>query len=106
MDVKQGREIIDRYRGVLKHVSLREGPMDGAPCPDEELQHCHSMLEWMDEFLDKVEEEDRYRHDRFWSDADRVKQWDKFNRWLGFMQGVFWSQGVFTLNEMRGHNRS
>jgi hypothetical protein len=27
-------------------------------------------------------------------------------RWLGFLQGVFWSQGVFRLEELKAHNRS
>ena len=30
---------------------------------------------------------------------------EKFFRWLGFMQGVFWSFGEFSLNELRNHNR-
>jgi hypothetical protein len=31
---------------------------------------------------------------------------DKQNRWLGFVQGILWANGVFTIGEMRGHNRS
>lgn len=27
-------------------------------------------------------------------------------RWLGFMQGVLWSQGVFSLEQLKEHNRS
>lgn len=29
----------------------------------------------------------------------------KANRWLGFVQGVLWSEGVLTIAEMRDHNR-
>ncbi len=29
----------------------------------------------------------------------------KANRWLGFIQGVLWSGGVYTIDEMREHNR-
>jgi hypothetical protein len=29
----------------------------------------------------------------------------KFSRWLGFIQGVFFSHGVFTVDEMRDQNR-
>ena len=30
---------------------------------------------------------------------------EKANRWLGFVQGVFWSEGLNTIDEMREHNR-
>ncbi len=110
MNSEKGREIIEKYRGVLKHVSLEEGPMDGSPCPDEELRHCHSMLDRMDGFLNKIEKiNNEFDHlsDSAWQDLKKVEKiWGKFNRWLGFMQGIFWSQGVFTLDEMKGHNRS
>ncbi len=29
---------------------------------------------------------------------------DKAHRWLGFLQGVLWTQGIFTIDEMRAHN--
>ncbi len=28
----------------------------------------------------------------------------KANRWLGFVQGIFWAMGVYTINDMRKHN--
>ena len=31
---------------------------------------------------------------------------EKANRWLGFVQGVLWNKGYFTIEEMKGHNRS
>lgn len=30
---------------------------------------------------------------------------DKANRWLGFVQGVFWIKGIYTIDEMRDHNK-
>lgn len=30
---------------------------------------------------------------------------EKANRWLGFVQGVFWSANIYTINEMRDQNR-
>jgi len=30
---------------------------------------------------------------------------EKLNRWLGFMQGVLWLERVFTLDELRDHNK-
>ncbi len=33
-------------------------------------------------------------------------QVDKAMRWLGFIQGVLFSLGFFTIEELRGHSRS
>jgi hypothetical protein len=30
---------------------------------------------------------------------------DKAMRWLGFVQGVLWMAGVYSLHEMQNHNR-
>lgn len=30
---------------------------------------------------------------------------EKINRWLGFIQGFMWSNGFFTIDEMRNHNK-
>ncbi len=110
MNSEKGREIVEKYRSALWMTSPVEGPMDKAPCPDEELRHCHSMLDKMDEFLNEIEKiNNEFDHlsDSGWRDLKKVEEiWGKFNRWLGFMQGVFWTQAVFTLNEMREHNRS
>lgn len=29
----------------------------------------------------------------------------KVMRWLGFLQGVLWARGFFTLEELKGHSR-
>ena len=39
----------------------------------------------------------------------KMKQFEdveKAHRWLGFVQGVLWAEGIFTIDEMREHNRS
>ena len=36
-------------------------------------------------------------------DQDRV---DKAMRWLGFMQGAFWMDDVYTLDELKKHSMS
>ena len=38
-------------------------------------------------------------------DAASDRTWDKFNRWLGFVQGVLWINGVYTIDEMRDQTR-
>lgn len=30
---------------------------------------------------------------------------DKANRWLGFVQGYLWTTGVYSIEEMREHNK-
>lgn len=87
-------EVIEQYKSLLLHIPPATGPMDRQPSPREAFEHVHNMLEqieeWLaDEHLDVVD----------------PKAWDKANRWLGFLQGVFWMQGTYTLNQMRDHNR-
>jgi hypothetical protein len=31
---------------------------------------------------------------------------EKVARWLGFIQGVLWSMGEFSINDFRAHNNS
>lgn len=30
---------------------------------------------------------------------------EKANRWLGFIQGVLWAKEIYTIEEMKEHNR-
>jgi hypothetical protein len=30
---------------------------------------------------------------------------EKANRWLGFIQGVLWIEGIFTIAQLREHSR-
>lgn len=50
------------------------------------LGHCYGMLAKIEEFV---------REDRM----------DKAFRWLGFIQGVIWAQGVYPLESLKNHNR-
>lgn len=34
----------------------------------------------------------------------KAQRMDKANRWIGFIQGVLWSHGVMTIDQMRRHN--
>lgn len=36
---------------------------------------------------------------------DRGESEDKINRWFGFIQGVLYADGIYSINEMRDHNR-
>ncbi len=109
MNVKQGREVVARYREHLKDVVPGSGPMDWTPSVQEQRHHAAYMLDNMDKFLNAIEYYDKeFDHlaDSAWGDLERTQEiWGKFNRWLGFLQGIFWSLGEFSLDDMRDHNR-
>lgn len=50
------------------------------------LVHCHSMLDRIEEFV-------------------RAGRMEKASRWLGFVQGVLWAGGLFTLDQLKAHNK-
>ncbi len=50
------------------------------------LDHCHGMLDNMVDFV-------------------REGRMEKVFRWLGFIQGVLWSNRVYTLTDLKNHNR-
>jgi hypothetical protein len=89
MDITQSLAVIAKYRDRLG-TPPAEGPMDWKPSEGEQRHHLAHMLDRMEEMLD--------------TKANPVTNWDKFNRWLGFVQGCFWNLGERTLNEMREDN--
>lgn len=79
-------EVIQVYRnefekrGIPKQKCL--APSSNAEC----LAHLHAMLDQMEEFV----KEDRM---------------EKVFRWLGFIQGALWRMGIYSLEELKNHNR-
>ena len=49
------------------------------------LAHCHRMLDQMEQFVAEGHPEKTFR-------------------WLGFIQGVLWLSGCYTLEELKNHN--
>lgn len=78
--------VVEKYRSVLDHVCSVTGNFDFEP----NIHEAHAHAKWM---LDKIEE---------FVTEDEL---DKANRWLGFVQGIFYSFGTYTINQMRDHNR-
>ena len=33
------------------------------------------------------------------------RKWEKLMRWFGFLQDILWDEAIFTLNELKSHNR-
>ncbi len=82
-------KVIEIYRKLLteRNIAKIDYPHDNLL--DEEvhsLEHCHGMLDKMIEFV-------------------RENRMEKVFRWLGFVQGVFWRNGIYTLTDLKNHNR-
>ena len=95
MDAKKVRSVIQIYRLQLWNMGIPEkkippqisiGFVRAFFFQGWILGHVHAMLDEMDQFLDQ----------------DRL---EKAFRWLGFVQGVFWVLGIYTLEELKNHNR-
>jgi len=86
-------EVVQQYRALLTHIPPAQAPGTHPPSPRAAFAHVHYMLEKMEsEFLNP--------------ETFNEKTWDKANRWLGFLQGVFWMQGTYTLEQMKDQNRT
>lgn len=82
-------EVIETYRQVFLEKNIGKINYPHGNLLDEEahsLEHCHGMLDQMIKFV----EEGRM---------------EKAFRWLGFIQGVLWSNRVYTLTDLKNHNR-
>ena len=88
-------EVIAIYRKKLEDLQIpkeefphtvfaRVGSTDECRIPT--LAHCHKMLDQMEVFV-------------------REGRMEKVFRWIGFIQGVLWRCGLYTIEEMKEHNR-
>lgn len=66
--------------------TLLDSSIDGC-IPITGLKHCHAILDQIEKLV-------------------REGKMEKAFRWLGFIQGVLWSHGLFTLNDLKNHLRS
>ena len=82
-------EVLLIYRKKFERMGIsRKGfPLERLPASDPEyLGHCYGMLDEMETFLNDG-------------------RMDKVFRWLGFIQGVLWTTGTYTIEELKNHNR-
>jgi len=88
MEVYRVLEILEIYEKLLVKRGAKPVKMErGNPFSREKsLDHLLSMIPQMREF------------------AVSGKK-DKLFRWLGFMQGVLWMNGIFTIEQLKNHNR-
>lgn len=82
-------QVILGYKAKLeeKGIPVAEFSKDGYPSSvNEILAHCHYMVLEMIGFIQQ-------------------KKLGKIFRWLGFVQGCLWCCRIFTIWEMKQHNR-
>jgi hypothetical protein len=94
-------ELADAYDQILgkQHVTAISRADKEGPSPRERLNDPQSSrLAWKAENLSHA----RWMCGQVKELAE--KDVPKANRFLGFVQGILWTMGLYTINEMRGHN--
>lgn len=78
--------VLTLYEQLLanEQAEFWQGPYAG------KLTYCREMLPQM----------------REWAGSESDRNREKLMRWLGFVQGAFWVCGVYSINQMRDHNRT
>lgn len=82
-------EVVGIYRQlfVINDVCKTDYPHDGIlENKQMGLEHCHGMLDKIVEFVCEG-------------------RLEKSFRWLGFIQGFLWANGICTLTDLKNHNR-
>ena len=89
MNADKVREAIAIYKKKFEElgVSKQRFTYNELPQSDNDfLAHLHGMLDEMEIFIQEG-------------------RMEKVFRWLGFIQGCLWRIGVYTVQEMKNHNR-
>lgn len=93
------RFVLDLYEAVLPGEIIACGPY-AAP-----LVHLQTMIPKMREMLDAANIHGAEAQDGFTSWRLHYEQREKLMRWLGFMQGALYATGVYTIDQLRTHNK-
>lgn len=92
MKTEQMTKLLKHYYSLLETKGYEPIKVEGKDLPIEEIKYNKHMLNhicWM------CQEAQQYV----------TENSEKTNRWLGFIQGVIWTSGIFTIDDMRDHNR-
>lgn len=90
MDTQHILRIVEVYEAQFKDLSISpiERATNGVPMTLRRgLEHAYWMLSSIRQFIQEG-------------------KLDKVQRWLGFVQGTLWMTGVYSIDELRAHNRS
>lgn len=77
MNADKMLSLIELYEQRLSHIQPRRGSSPGV----EPLPHVVWMLGEMHAFVKE----------------QNAEAWDKVGRWLGFVQGVLWVRGIYSM---------
>ena len=94
MTFTQIKTILALYDTVLAKLVIDTKEDFFVTATVDNLNHCRWMCEKITEMMYAIDNE---------SIVDLEKT-EKVHRWLGFIQGVLFSNGVFTISEMKEHN--
>jgi hypothetical protein len=91
MNADKVREVLAVYRKEFEGLGIPKKSFPHNKLPKFEfnrewLAHCHYMLDEIEGFIQEG-------------------RMEKVFRWLGFIQGCLWRSGVFTVEELKNHNR-
>lgn len=82
MTKEQILQVVDDYNSLLHPMAAPIDEQNGGT----QLQHARWMCQQIPTFL-------------------KENKMEKVNRWLGFVQGILWTNGLFSITQMREHNR-
>lgn len=89
MNGQRIREVTAYYR-----AAYAEGQVEGRRAPtSERCEGMYAANAHARQILDEIDA------------LIAAGQLEKAFRWLGFVQGVLWVTGVYTIDELRAHNR-
>jgi hypothetical protein len=93
MDRHQTLKVLASYEARLVSLGVTPVRVEGdRPSPSHEILKGHAL--WM---VGRIRE-------MLVGDVS-ASDFEKTMRWLGFVQCALWAAGVFTINEMKEHNR-
>ena len=70
---------------------------------DDAANHALSMIEPLSMILSEIETLELKGHSVDVLRIGRLRE--KVMRWLGFIQGALWAMGIYTVDELRAHNK-
>ncbi len=89
-------KIIEHYREELEdwlgYKPKRFDEFDGAPSYDEQLEHVLWMIHEIPVLIEKQQQE------------SYTRDYNKINRWLGFIQGIMWANGFYNIAFLKKQN--
>lgn len=105
MTGKKMVEVLDSYIKFIENLGIAE--VDSYAKVEDREEILGYLLSMCKRTKGQVEEGGVGKLDR-WPGFIRRFFWKigKVNRWLGFIQGSFWILRIYSIDEMRDHNRS